>query len=180
MFAFILTLLLHPFHETVAEVQWNPESRRMEVALRLDLLDHQWIRRHHGDASRAGSKKPDRPWQLEYLRPRFRFYRSVDDTASSADGERGGASANGERASDRVRYRWVGQKLDGAHIWWFFEVEPASGERPREIGSRLLADRDDRYTHRITVLGVKPRRAFALTDERPRAPLDANRDGDAN
>jgi hypothetical protein len=70
--------------------------------------------------------------------------------------------------------------LDGAHIWWFFEVEPASGERPRAIESRVLAERDDRYTHRVTVLGVKPRRAFALTDERPRAPLDADRDGDAN
>lgn len=45
MLLFIAAFILHPVHETIAEIEWNNESQRLEVAVRLDAIDDQWIRR---------------------------------------------------------------------------------------------------------------------------------------
>lgn len=45
MFLILTAFLLHPVHETIAEVEWNAETKRLEVALRLDVVDAEWIRR---------------------------------------------------------------------------------------------------------------------------------------
>ena len=44
MITFLLTLLtstwlLHPGHSTRAEIQWNEESQRIELAIRIDHAD---------------------------------------------------------------------------------------------------------------------------------------------
>ena len=43
LFFILFSALLHPVHETVAEVEWNADTNRIEVALRLDALDEQWL-----------------------------------------------------------------------------------------------------------------------------------------
>ena len=45
MLLFIAAFILHPVHETIAEIEWNNETQRLEVAVRLDAIDDQWIRR---------------------------------------------------------------------------------------------------------------------------------------
>lgn len=44
MLLLLTTLLLHPVHETIAEIEWNAKTKRLEVALRLDSVDDDWIR----------------------------------------------------------------------------------------------------------------------------------------
>ena len=71
MFA-VLTFaaLLHPVHETVSELEWNAKTGRLEVALRLDALDEQWLREQtDGRASDVAG------WVLPYLRQKFRISR---------------------------------------------------------------------------------------------------------
>lgn len=158
----IAATVLHPSHQTLAEVEWNVDTGRMEVALMFDVLDEQWIERHH----RGGDG-----WRLRYLSRHFRF--SADRRGAgevvTADQDRAGAGGMG-RGGDR--YRWVGRKQDGGHVWWFFEVALRGGDRPRSVTSRVLFDRDDRYVHRVVVLGSKPRRVLELTPDRPSGDLE--------
>ena len=151
MFAvFVLTALLHPVHETVAEIQWNAKTERLEVALRLDSLDEQWLRKKANRGEDEISK-----WAPDYLRQKFRVSKPPQ-----------------KRQRDGTKYRWVGRDEEGSHVWWFFEIEPADQKRPAWIDVRILYEREKNYTNRILILDQLPRRSLTLTIQRPKSNLN--------
>lgn len=164
----LLTLLLvHPIHETLAEVEWNPNTGRVEVSLLLDVLDEEWIARHHG----RQAKQDD--WRLRYLRDRFRFS-SEPPAAARTDRGVGADAADNREARQRPpasTYHWVGRKQEGSHVWWFFEVAISDHSEPRWITQQTLFERDDRYVNRVVILKSKPRRTLTMTRGRPSEEL---------
>ncbi|MCA9136155.1 MAG: hypothetical protein KDB00_05335 [Planctomycetales bacterium] len=152
-------LLWHPVHETVCEVEWNPNNRRMEVALRIDVLDEQWIAEKVNAKDGAKSKSD---WRIKYLRSQLFF-----DPKESGK--------KGTPPTGRPIH-WIGRKQEGAHVWWFFEVVCDDGKPPTSIQTRLFFDRHRDYQHRIVVLGGNvldngKRPSFVLTNEKPAATL---------
>ena len=168
----LLTLLLvHPIHETLAEVEWNPNTGRVEVSLLLDGLDEEWIARHHGRESNQDD------WRLQYLRDRFRFSLQPPAAARTdreVDTEVGADALDNREARQRPpasTYHWVGRKQEGSHVWWFFEVVIGDRQQPRWITQQTLFERDERYVNRVVILGSKPRRTLAMTRSRSTAEL---------
>jgi hypothetical protein len=177
-FTVLVATLLHPMHETVAEVQWNPETHRLEVALRLSVLDQQWIQRNHteskaaGDADAKGNDASEiKVWAVRYLTRTFQ----VDPGKS--------------KPVNPPTYRWVGRKEEGAHVWWFFEIQPASKQPPKVLSQRMLFEREQGYVNRVLILGPSaqkkdrtrkdatvPRRSVTLTIQRPTTNLDVKPD----
>lgn len=144
----VFSMLLHPVHETTSEVEWNAESRRIEVALRLDVLDEQWLRRQ--SSGKAGQSD----WIVRYLRQKYRI-----------------AELPKRGEEDSTRYHWIGREVEGSHVWWYFEIEPIDGTRPEWIDVRVLQNRETNYTHQILLLGQKPHRSMTLSMDRPRKQL---------
>jgi hypothetical protein len=151
----IVAAVLHPVHETVAEMEWNPESRRCEVALRMHALDEQWLMR---DAKQASVQSK---LAIEYLAATFQVA-NEDDFADQDLVD----------AKQLARYHWVGRHQEGAHVWWYFEIEPLEKKRPQWIRQRMFFERDQGYTNRIVVLDPQPRFAISLTAGRPTAKLE--------
>jgi len=151
MFHVLITaLLLHPVHETISEVEWNAETKRLEVALRLDLLDEQWLRKT------VGRQEQDDPkWAIRYLRQKFRI-----------------AERPKHEQPDSTTYRWLGRDEEGSHVWWYFEIEPAESKRPTWIEQQILFEREENYTNRILILDQVPHRSLNLTIQRPKANLN--------
>ena len=141
----LLTMLLHPFHETVAEIEWNEKTKRVEVALRISILDQQWIEQQSKPDAKA------RVWAVDYLKKHFQVGRQNKRSAA--------------------RYHWVGRQTRGSHVWWYFEIELENGDRPETISQRILFDRHEGYVNRVILLGKKSRRAVTLTIEQPEARL---------
>jgi hypothetical protein len=171
MLAFLLTAaMLHPVHETVSEVEWNEKTNRLEVALRLDELDEQWLRK------RADAVGNDSKWAIKYLRRNFR----ITEAKTGDDLKGAAATTDAPTTSDAgtanptgsATYHWIGREEKGPFVWWYFEIEPVDHQRPRWIDVRLLWERNENYVNRILVLGHKPPRAIALTIQRPKAPFD--------
>lgn len=168
---------MHPVHETVSEIQWNPATGRVEVALRMSVLDEEWILRNHGD------KQQDvKVWGIHYLTQTFRV-------GSKAESVAGKAAAKKDVKPDR--YHWVGRKDEGAHVWWFFEIEPTAKQKPATVSQRMFFSRHDGYANRVLILGdppaaiddalddaapakdaTVPRRSVTLTIQRPTTNLD--------
>ena len=151
--SFLLLLLVHPVHETVAEVEWNSMTHRMEVALRLDALDAQWL------SKQAVTNKQGQSWRLAYLRQRFR----VTDTVGAGQ-------------SETSAYHWIGREQKGAHVWWYFEIEPTNGRKPQWIQQRMLGEREPNYTHRILILGESGKRSLNLSSQKTKARFDQSHD----
>ena len=153
MFLLMIAALLHPVHETVSEIEWNAENSRLEVAMRLDVLDEQWLRK------KLGGQERDSQWALRYLRQNFR----VTDRSQ-------------DKTPDKTTYRWVGRKEEGSHVWWYFEIEPPDKKRPTWIDQRVMLERKENYTNRILILDQTPRRSLDLNAQRPKANLDEAED----
>ncbi len=72
---------------------------------------------------------------------------------------------------DSTRYHWVGRDRDGAHVWWYFEIEPSDAKRPEWVDNRLLFDREPDFLHRLLILDHTPPRATNLTLNRSKVTL---------
>ncbi len=147
----LFTLLLHPVHETVSEIEWNPTTGRLEVALRMSILDEQWIEQQMKTTAAV------KTWAPLYLASRFRIASHGRDDADPK-----------KRAAT---YHWVGREEQGSHVWWYFEIQPAQKARPKVISQRMLLERNEGYVNRVVVLGDKTRRAVTLTVTNPQADL---------
>jgi hypothetical protein len=152
-FSLLCLMLVHPVHETVSEIQWNPKTHRMEVALRLDILDEQWLQKQ------TSQPKLDKAWRVNYLKKKFRVTQPV--------------GAGQARTST---YHWIGREQKGAHVWWFFEIEPADTNKPQWIQQSMLEEREPNYTHRILILGEPGKRSLNLTTRKNKARLDQAKD----
>jgi hypothetical protein len=150
LLALTLAALLHPVHETVSEIEWNPKTGRLEVALRLDTLDEQWVREQM-----KGEEDEFAKWAIPYLRQKFRI-----------------SELPKRPQDDHTRYRWIGRDEEGSHVWWYFEIQPEQSQRPSWIDVRLLLERERNYTNRILILDQVPRRSLTLTIQRPKAKLN--------
>jgi hypothetical protein len=149
MIALLLTaVLMHPVHETLAEVEWNDQTGRLEVALRLHSLDEQWLRKQNS------RKRTDRVWTTEYVQRNFRV-----------------TPLPKKRELDLAKYTWIGRQQDGAHVWWYFEIECPDKAKPKWIEQRTLFERQDNYTNRVLIMNEKPKRSMSLTRKRPRGSL---------
>ncbi|MDB4749929.1 hypothetical protein OAF83_03395, partial [Rubripirellula sp.] len=129
------------------------KTGRMEVALRLDVLDAQWLEKQ---AAKTGTPSN---WRLKYLKKKFRLTEP--------------ASAGQPLTSS---YHWIGREQKGAHVWWFFEIEPTDGNKPQWIQQSMLDDREPNYTHRILILGKPGKRSLNLTTRKNKARLDQAKD----
>ena len=161
MLGFLLVaVMMHPVHETVAEIEWNPETHRLEVALRLDALDEQWLRR------RATKSQPTEDhWELNYVKSRFRT-----------------AEPPAENDIDSIAYRWLGRDEERGHVWWYFEIEPFDKQPPAWIEHRVLFEKEENQANRVVLLGGVPKRTLILTMQRPKAFLNqaGNDESDSN
>lgn len=144
---------VHPVHETVSEVEWNADTHRLEVALRLDALDEQWLQQ------RLAGGKPTPQWAVEYLKNKFRIRKRLD-----------------ARRQDTTSYHWIGREERGAHVWWFFEIEPRDEQPAEWIEQKMLFEREPNYTHRVLVLGQPSKRSLNLNARRPKASLKQAQD----
>ena len=163
MFGFLLIgALLHPVHETVAEIEWNARSGCLEVAIRLDVLDEQWLRRLavRANDERAKTAKDERAakakdqaerWELAYLRNRFRI-----------------SEMPGKNKPDDVTYRWIGRDQQRGHVWWYFEIEPGDKMPPAWLEHRVLFEKESDQSNRVVLLGGAPKTSFILNKQRPK------------
>lgn len=151
-----LAVLVHPVHETVTEIEWNAESERLEVAIRLDADDERWIR----EKMNADVEAEVGDWALKYLRKRFRVADLSDSTLT------------GKATVDPTTYRWIGRDREGAYAWWYFEIDAGDQRRPQWCDHQMLYDREPDFLHRVLILDGTPPTALNVTGQRTRFPLN--------
>ena len=154
-FGLLCLMLVHPVHETIAEIEWNSKTNHMEVALRLDILDEQWLTKQASKTDARESKN----WRLNYLEQKFRV------TKAEEAGEPSTSS-----------YHWIGRQQNGPHVWWFFEIAPTDQREPLWIQQRMLEDREPNYTHRVLIHGAQGKRSLNLPTQKNKARLDQAKD----
>lgn len=170
MLATALSLvMMHPSQETFTELQWNATTNRIEIAMRLSVLDEQAIVGEHAKAAEP---------LLEGIVNRLRFgsHDELDSTETDVE----------KRKAIRARYHWIGRQDEGAHVWCYLEYTPpttASGEpiKPTHVRCDVFAkDRSTGVQHahehaaplyRFNVLSPKGPKAFTANPPKPIAEI---------
>ena len=104
---------VHPSHSSITEIEWNADSERFEVPMKLSIAD----------LEDAISVKLNRRFSLEtdkdasshaqaYLKERFAITRSEDHVCL---------------------LHWVGMELELHDAWFYFEAESRPSETPRAV-----------------------------------------------
>ena len=160
------TTFAHPFHSNITEIEWNPESGRFEVAMKLDAagmedaisVDRKRVFRLESD------DEPDSAVR-KYVSARFDLQHPDAHSAS---------------------IRWVGHELELHAIWIYFEVIPeakeSSGDGKRqplfsppapedvEIRNSCLMDVRPETVHIITVRSGRRDRHAVCSSTRQKLP----------
>ena len=112
----------HPYNETHAEVEYNPESGCLEVALRLDPLAlEEALRRSAGQPVDLDHTTGVTALITEYLRERFQV-----------------------REEGRLApLHWIGKELEANEAWAYFELELESGPAGTRWENHVLFELDD-------------------------------------
>lgn len=124
----------HPFHVSFAEVDWNSESGKLEVALKIDPDDlEQAVRRHCG--KRIDIDKAESAAAIEaYIRETFLI------RLPSRSGEKKVAARSKSTANARKDFKWVGSEIDTKSAWLFFEIAAKDGPEGMVVENFLLAE----------------------------------------
>ncbi|MFG0264263.1 MAG: hypothetical protein ACF8AM_03815 [Rhodopirellula sp. JB055] len=166
-------MLLHPTQETLCELQWNPETERIEIAFRLALGDEERLlkeaeatlkklraKRSNSDSKSAvdSSSVDGDESAIEFSPHQLAFGRHM--TFANDD-----ACVPESTVVNAANYRWVGRREEGIHVWWFAEYvvsadEQAKATPPSHVRCDLFVD-----TARNTVhpTGHGPHDAFQNT-----------------
>lgn len=111
----------HPFHTSTAEAEWNAETKRLEVAMRvsgedleaaLNSKSKERVQLEDGDAA-------DEAIQA-YLKESFVIRKSTED--------------------EPLELYWVGKEVTPKAVWLYFEVGAPEGVAGHELTNRLLLD----------------------------------------
>lgn len=94
----------HPLHTTYSEMEWNPDSRRFEVALQLPgfIIDEELSLIHRRRINVETAADAEKLVE-EYVRDRFKV--TTDSLGES-------------------RLHWVGMEVELRDVWVYFEMEP--------------------------------------------------------
>lgn len=143
-------MLLHPTQETLCELQWNQETKRIEIAFRLSLADEERLIKEAevalSKSGQHGAEKPADQQSAEPLKPQqLAFGRHMtfgnDDACLPAP-----AFANA------AKYRWVGRREEGIHVWWFAEhtvskTNATELKPPSHVRCDLFVDKERNTAH---------------------------------
>lgn len=124
-------VLAHPFHVSLTEAEYNPETHSLEVALRVLPADLERALELRLGRDIDLDREPElERWTREYVAERF----VVRDRRGAVIGE-----------------QWVGMELDLRDAWLFFELPLPDGTAGVEISNRVFFELEETQVNSINV-----------------------------
>ena len=142
---------VHPFHVSVAEMEFDAETKKLEVALRVWPIDlEKVLRLKHQQAVDLDKTENVDELIVAYLLASF--------LVQKGDG-------------DPIQIEWVGKEIDAKHAWLYFEIpvdDPADLLITNRVCFEAVPDQEN------TILFRHDSRQLSLrfTHDRAKAKLD--------
>ena len=148
-------LWAHPFHVSLAEVEWNARSGKLEVAVRVDPFDLERVLQQR--AGRLIHLEKETEAQLDVL---------LRDWVADVFRIEGRAAARGGR---RVvaRLEWVGHEQTPRFVWLYFELEFPCDVQAFEVTQAMFLDGVSQQVNTVTLRVGRWTGAVNCTAQRP-------------
>lgn len=140
---------IHPFHVSIAEIEFNPKSGKLEIALRVWPEDlEKALNRAAGKESEINlDSTPDLDQKIaDYLKSKIQI---KDPTGKSCP------------------FTWVGKEIEIKHAWLYFEIETKTEPVKFQFSNSIFFELQDDQVN-LFHIKTKDRRA-TLTFKRDKA-----------
>lgn len=139
----------HPFHSTLAEMEWNSETGKFEVALSLWPVDvEEVLRRDEELLEKVGGlielDDEDQHELLDealkaYVQSKLALFIPQSVSEASADDS---TTRDSPRNEQEAKLSWLGFEVERDSVWCYFELVPV-GPMPSVETNEPEADQDD-------------------------------------
>ncbi|MFH5802674.1 DUF6702 family protein [Alienimonas sp. DA493] len=146
---------VHPQHVTLAEAEWNPDSRSLEVALRITPAQlEEVVERHAGRAVDLDAESSDAA-VAAWLRSAFVVVPPDPDPAD-------------DEAPAPAKLKYVGKEVGISVGWVYFEVPLPGGWEGVTIADRVRLDVEPEQHNTLVFSVTRPAPKVAGPDGTPR------------
>lgn len=157
----LASLVVHPFHVSYAEAQWNSDGTRLQVALRVSPLDLDNALSNVSGRRvllEKESKEKKRELVEAYLR----------DVIFLADQKAAGRSRDqAVLEKRRDRFRWVGLEDELRYVWVYFELEIPADADSVWLSNRVFFETEQAQINTLQLMKTDPAVALRTTREEP-------------
>lgn len=117
----------HPFHTSMAEVEYNPQTKRFEISLKLYAVDAETaLSRINGKACDLDDETSRDRLMERYLSKRFQT-ESTTKVKPAVTGNDDKKKKKNPAKPKLPQLVYVGSQLSGADVWAYFEL-PSHGK----------------------------------------------------
>lgn len=146
----------HPFHISTAEVEFDAQTDRLQVSLKLQAIDlEQALARLTG--KRIVIEQAEAAERITELLDRSFYLTTEASVATQA------------RESQRSKVQWVGHELEGAWLWLYFELELPPQREGLRLFNTILFETNDSQINTVSVRHGNQRATLKLTPKQPSA-----------
>lgn len=157
-------LAAHPFHTSVAELDWNAQSGRWEVSVRIHAGDLELaLAKHCGQACDIDSPRATQQIK-QYIESRFQLltHTLVERLTVDVDG----SSLTTQPKVDASEMEWVGQEVEGGWMWLYFELSPPKLDQPLALVSQLLTEINEDQINIVSIRNSTKKRSTLQTSRK--------------
>ena len=159
----LAALFAHPHHVTVAEVEYEPKTRALEVALKVRPVDlERVLKRRAGKAVDIDSDAGETV-VAAYFAERF--------TVTPPD-----ATPDDDEEPDPLKFEWVGREFGVAEGWVYFKLplgKRADGFEGLTVADRVLFDLEADQVNRVVFTVGRTRAGYTFDRDHPARVLRA-------
>jgi hypothetical protein len=155
----------HPFHISTAEVEFNAQTKRLEVGLKCQSMD---LERALGGL--VGKKIDiEKDPQVDALVTRYlshNFYLAIS-TPATKDKTASTEVAQEIPAPPKQPIKFIGKEFETTWVWIYFELQPPPGDDPLVLVNRVLFEVNTGQINTCLIRQVGKRHAIKSTTIKP-------------
>lgn len=180
----LMALVMHPYHVSVAEAQWDAEGTRLQVALRLSPSDLDAALSHANQRRVVlENENPERVRELVEGYLSETIFLDFQPRRWKQAGLSG--KANEEITERKQRFHWVGIQDELRYIWVYFELDSPKSSKEKGLAvdsgpeeklwlhNRVFFETEATQINTLQLLKTDPPVALRTTREEPCKPFPA-------
>ena len=159
------TALAHPFHLCSGEMEFNPKTKRWEVAMKMHPSDIETVLRKKTGKKIDVAAKEGSPELVDYLSKHFQLV--CAEPAKSKPAEN-----NAAEKSEQQKLDFVGAEIERGWLWVYFEVPAPEGKGAITLTHSVLLDEVEKQSNTILVRNKGKRASLHFSTEKRKVAND--------
>lgn len=153
------TALAHPFHLCSGEMEFNPKTRRWEVAMKMHPSDIETVIRKRTGKKIDVAAKEGSPELVDYLSKHFQLTCAEPAKAPT-------------NTTEQQKLDFVGAEIERGWLWVYFEVPAPEGKGEVTLTHSVLLGEVEKQSNTILVRNQGKRASLHFNAEKPKVASD--------